>query len=129
MSLSVAIRIGWMGFVTWIVPLAISFAFYGKDGQLQIPLGTFKSIMFVSGTAVAVGMLILLFRNGALVRHAGLVTGIAWLAINIVLDLLVLVAGFGMSLGTYFSTIGLGYLAIPILTFGAERLASGATRT
>lgn len=128
MSRTVALRIGWMGFATWIVPLAISFLFYGKDGQLQVPVGTFKSIMFVSGTGISIWMLILLFGNGSPAPNAGLITGIAWLAINIGLDLIVLVGMLGMAIGMYFSTVGLGYLAIPILTVGAARLARGAKR-
>lgn len=65
MTRSLAIRIGWMGLVTWAIPFLVSVLFYGRDGQLQIPLGTFKAIMFVCGTATGMGLLVLLYRNGS----------------------------------------------------------------
>jgi len=106
--------------VTWAVPFVISLVCYGRDGQLQIPIGTFKSIMFISGSATAMGMLALLYRRGPPLAGAGWIVGGAWLAINIVLDLVVLVGGLGMAPSTYFATVGLGYLTIPIITLGVD---------
>lgn len=119
-------KVLWTGLITWAIPLVISFAFYTRDGRLQVPLGTFKAVMFIVGTAVAMGMLALLYRGGPPAPHAGWILGIAWLAINIVLDLAVLVAGFGMGAATYFATVGLGYLAIPMMTVSVDAIVHRA---
>jgi hypothetical protein len=119
-------RILWMGIVTWVVPLAVSFLFYSRDGQLQIDVRTFKVIMFVVGTATGVEMLVLLFRKGIPFPRAGWIAGWSWLVINVIGDLALLVAGFGMPAGTYFATIAPAYLSMPIIAVGMERLLTGS---
>jgi hypothetical protein len=128
MSRSFALKIVWTGLVTWAIPLALSFAFYGRDGQPLVPLATFKSIMFIAGSAVGLWMLALVFKKGPPVPHAGWIVGLAWLAINVLLDLAVLVGGMGMGIGTYFTTIGLGYLTIPIMTVAVDRIVRRSLR-
>lgn len=54
--------------------------------------------------------------------------GAAWLAINLALDLIVLVGGFGMAAAAYFSTVAPAYLTIPILTLGVDRISRIARR-
>ena len=78
------------GFLTWLIPFAVSFLFYSKDG-LIIDIFLFKSIMIVVGAVSAAFLLIIHFKkiDSAFLRE-GIVTGIMWLTINLLLDLLIL---------------------------------------
>ena len=105
------------GFISWAVPLAISFGFVDQNGQFRTDIRFFKSVMFVTATATAAVLLVSYFRHvkGDYVRE-GVALGLLWLAMNIVLDIAVLVPMTGMSLRDYFVQISFGYLAIPIIT-------------
>jgi uncharacterized membrane protein YpjA len=46
----------------------------------------------------------------------GIIIGITWFGINILLDLLVLIPMSGMSIADYFAQIGIRYLAIPAIS-------------
>jgi len=104
------------GLLTWIVPFVVAFAFYDQQGQLATSYGLFKCVMtVVSGLTGCIALYRYFGRvDGNFVR-IGWLTGLVWLAINLVLDLAVLVPMSGMSLSQYFTTIGLGYLLIPTI--------------
>ncbi|WP_292463614.1 hypothetical protein [Methanolobus sp.] len=110
------------GFLSWLIPFLTSFLFYTREGKLTIDIFLFKSIMIVVGSTTAAFLLISYFRNiGADYLKEGIILGLAWFSINILLDLVVLVPMSGMSLGNYFAQIGLRYMVIPAMciTIGA----------
>jgi hypothetical protein len=105
------------GLLTWIIPFAISFFFYSKDGQPLINIFLFKSIMILVGAVVGVLLLVLYFKD--LKKDffkEGIIVGAAWFAINAALDIVILIPISGMSIGVWFQQIGLRYLIIPIIS-------------
>jgi hypothetical protein len=104
------------GILSWLVPFAVSLPFYGKDGVPVIPVGALKSLMVLAGGASGAYLLLRVLRQRPPLKQAGLVIGLLWLAINVSLDLLVLVPLANMSLRAYFGEIGLRYALIPIMS-------------
>ena len=73
--------------------------------------------MIVVGSTTGAIFLILYFKKVTEnYLREGLMIGLIWLAINLILDLIVLVPLAKMSIGIYFSQIGLRYLMIPIFS-------------
>ncbi len=105
-----------LGLVSWAVPLAASFLFFGPGGELTISQPLFKSLMVVLFGGLGAALLVLAFRRIAPSLQSGLALGCYWLALNLALDLLVLVPMSGMTIGMYFYDIGLRYLLIPIMS-------------
>ncbi len=105
------------GIISWAVPLAISIGFVDQTGQFRTDIRLFKSVMFGTATATAAVLLVSYFRrvSSGYLRE-GLLLGLLWLTINLVLDVAVLVPMTGMSLREYAVQIGFGYLAIPVIT-------------
>ncbi len=105
------------GFLTWLIPFIIAIPFYSRDGQPLIDIFLLKSIMIVVGSTTGAIFLILYFKKVTEnYLREGLKIGLIWLAINLILDLIVLVPMAKMSIGVYFSQIGLRYLMIPIFS-------------
>ena len=104
------------GILAWLIPFVASFFFYSKEGGLTIDIFLFKSIMIVVGSISAAFLLISYFKNikNGYLRE-GIIVGSTWFAINILLDLLVLIPMSGMSVADYFTQIGLRYLVIPAM--------------
>jgi uncharacterized membrane protein YpjA len=73
--------------------------------------------MIVVGSISAAILLVLYFRiiNGDYLKE-GIIVGLTWLGINVLLDLLVLIPMSGMSIADYFTRIGIGYLVIPVMS-------------
>lgn len=110
------------GLLSWLIPFVTSFLFYTREGELTIDIFLFKSIMIVVGSVTAAFLLISYFKNiGADYFREGVVLGSAWFAINILMDMAVLIPMSGMSVSDYFAQIGLRYLMIPVMctTVGA----------
>ncbi|MDP2218045.1 MAG: hypothetical protein Q8J68_12250 [Methanolobus sp.] len=108
--------------MSWLIPFLASFLFYTREGELTIDIFLFKSIMIVVGSITAAFLLVSYFRNiGADYLREGVILGLTWFGINILLDLLVLIPMSGMSLADYFAQIGLRYVVIPVMciTIGA----------
>lgn len=105
------------GFLAWLIPFVASFFFYTREGKLTIDIFLFKSIMIVVGSISAAILLLLYFRriNGDYLRE-GILVGLTWLGINVLLDLLVLIPMSGMSIADYFTQIGIRYLVIPVMS-------------
>ena len=103
------------GLLSWLIPFLASFPFFSPDQGLLVPLPLFKSLMVVIGSGVALILFVWLFARIKLVRGAGLVIGLYWLAINCLLDVLILIPMSGSDLGTWFTDIGLRYLVIPMM--------------
>lgn len=105
------------GFLAWLIPFAASFIFYTREGQLTIDVFLFKSIMIIVGSFSAAFLLVSYFKKiHADYYKEGIIVGITWFGINILLDLLVLIPMSGMSIVNYFTQIGLSYLAIPAMS-------------
>ena len=105
------------GFLAWLIPFVASFFFYTREGKLTIDIFLFKSIMIVVGSISAAILLVLYFRkiNGDYLKE-GIIVGLTWLVLNVLLDLLVLIPMSGMSIADYFTQIGIRYLVIPVMS-------------
>lgn len=107
------------GFLTWLVPFVAAFAFYKSDGTLSVDIFLFKSIMIVVASAFGSFALVKYFKSvkDNFVKE-GVLVGVLWFAINIILDLIILVPMSKMSIGDYVMQIGLRYLMIPAISVG-----------
>ncbi len=110
-----SLRATLLGLVSWLVPFLISFLFFDRTGQPLIPQPLFKSIMVVVFGGLGTALLVVAFRRITPSATAGFALGCFWLAINLVLDLLVLVPFVKMPITLYLYDVGLRYLLIPII--------------
>ena len=79
--------------------------------------------MIVVGSFTGAIFLILYFKKVTeSYFREGLVIGLIWLAINWVLDFVILVPMAKMDIGAYFAQIGLRYLTIPIFSIAVGYL-------
>lgn len=108
-------RVILLGLTSWALPFALSFLFFDQTGKVTIPLPLFKSLMVVIGGGIGIGLLVLAFRRVQPILWSGLVIGFYWLAMNLILDLLVLLPMSGMGFADYVYDIGLRYLLLPIM--------------
>ncbi|WP_321429607.1 hypothetical protein [uncultured Methanolobus sp.] len=108
------------GLILWLVPFIVSFAFVDMEGNFTIDETFFKSLMVVTGALVGVVLAVRYFRDVETnYVNEGIVLGVTWLVINLVLDLLMVYGGFfQMGVMEYFTGIGLRYLAMPVYTIG-----------
>jgi hypothetical protein len=116
------------GLLSWAIPFVAAFAFFGPGGKLMVPQPLFKSAMVVIGGTVGVALLVLVFRRIAPTRANGLIVGLYWLVINLVLDFLVLLPMSGMGAGDYLMDIGLRYLLLPVIAVGMGMVGERAGR-
>ena len=104
------------GFLAWLIPFVTSFLFYSKEG-LTIDIFLFKSIMIVVGSISSVILLVSYFKKiSTAYLKEGIIVGIVWFGISILLDLLILVPMSGMSIADYFMQIGIRYLSMPAMS-------------
>ncbi len=105
------------GFLAWLIPFVASLFFYTREGKLTVDVFLFKSIMIVVGSVSAAFLLVSYFKTiNANYLREGVIVGLAWFCINIVLDLFILIPMSGMSVSDYFAQIGLRYLVIPAMS-------------
>lgn len=105
------------GFLVWLIPFVTGFFFYTREGTLTIDRYFFKTIMIAVGSISAAVLLISYFKNiDAEYLKEGILVGVIWFGISILLDVLILIPMSGMSISNYFTQIGLGYLAIPAMS-------------
>ncbi len=116
-------RILVLGLASWALPFLISFLFFNQSGDLQIDRMLFKSLMVVIGGGVGVWLLVKAFKRINPTWKTGLMIGLYWLIINLVLDFVFLVTLFGMNPEEYVFDIGLRYLLIPIIAAAMGRAA------
>ena len=114
------------GFLSWLIPFALSVVFYGPGGVLWIPFPLFKSLMVVIGAASGLWLLLLAFRRAPCTAANGLMIGALYMAFNLVLDVIVLLPMSGMGFGAWFIDIGLRYLVIPMMGWAMGRAATQA---
>lgn len=120
----ITLRTTLFGFVSWLVPFAISFLFFDRTGHLVVSQPLFKSLMVVLGGGVGVALLVAAFRRLQPTLRSGLTLGCYWLAINLVLDLAILVPFTKMPVDLYLYDIGLRYLMLPIISAGMGMVGS-----
>lgn len=105
------------GFLSWLIPFIASIFFFTKEGGLTVDIFLFKSIMIVFGSVIGAILMVLYFKNIQKdYLREGIIIGMVWFAINIILDLLVLLPMSGMSVADYFAQIGIRYLVIPVMS-------------
>jgi hypothetical protein len=110
-------RLIFLGVIVWVIPFVLSFGFYDSKGNLATSYDLFKSSMIVISSIVGCFLLYRYFRavTTDFVRE-GIVAGIIWLAINLLLDVLILVPFAKMEIKDYVVSIGLRYLQIPVIS-------------
>ncbi|MCP4648253.1 MAG: hypothetical protein GY852_11075, partial [bacterium] len=109
-----------------LIPFFVSFLFVDASGNFLISETFFKTIMIVVGALVGVVLAVKYFQG--IKRDylkEGVLLGVAWFVINILIDLAMVYSGFfPMTVGQYFTDIGLRYLSIPIYTIGMAYIIS-----
>jgi hypothetical protein len=113
------------GFLLWLITFFVSVVIYPlKD--ISVPL--FDSLMPVALSALTLWFLYLYFKGvPSGYAKAGLVAGIVWIILNILLDQLLFSRGpMQMTFADYMYDIGLTYLLIPVITTGAGYLMDRA---
>jgi hypothetical protein len=130
----IAIRSLWgrrlaAGLLSWLVPFFAAIPFYSPSGVLLTDMALFKSVMVVTGSVTA-GVLLVWYFGQVSTGYAreGVVLGFFLLAINYLLDLVVLVGLMQMPLGDYITKISIGYLMIPVFVITVGVVAEGAAR-
>lgn len=117
------LRIVFLGFLVWLICFIIGFIIWHlHESQFML----FKSIMIVSSTIVGIVLLAYYFKkvNANYVKE-GIVVGIIWFVMNIVLDLIVLVGLFKTPILDYLISPGIGYLNMPVMSIGIGWILSG----
>jgi uncharacterized membrane protein YpjA len=111
------LRILLFGFLAWLVPFAASIPFYSAEGQPTVDIFLMKSIMIVVGSLSGAFLLVVYFRYLTKSYVAeGILVGLLWFAINILLDVIVLVPMMQVPFSTYFAQIGMRYLVMPVMS-------------
>lgn len=106
-----------LGFLSWLIPFVVSFLFYKPGGELVVPYATFKSVIMVIGVISGCYLLYRYFNyadNDFIGK--GVVVGLSWFAINIILDTIILIPIMKTSFIEYFMSIGLSYISIPVIS-------------
>jgi len=114
-SILLSPRVLILGVLSWLLPFVFSIFFFDQTGQLVIAKPLFKSIMMVVFGGLGAALLVLVFRHIEPNLRSGLTVGCYWLALNLVLDILVLIPISSMLFVDYVIEIGLRYLLIPIM--------------
>jgi len=117
-----------LGVIAWLAPFVVAFFAYPIRESAR-PL--FESIMAVTVTATVVVLgLIHLKRAGGSSVFEGLLVGVVWLLVCILIDapLMLLGGPMKMSFGAYMADIGLAYLIIPVVTTGLAIASRAADR-
>lgn len=117
-----------LGFLSWLIPFVVSFLFFKPGGELAVPYATFKSAIMVVGTITGCYLLLRYFKlvDSEFIRN-GIVVGVSWFAINIVLDAVVLIRIMKTTLADYFMSIGLSYMSIPVISIAMGYLLERKT--
>jgi hypothetical protein len=109
-------RVAGYGLVLWFVPFAVSFFLFAvREGDRAL----FESLITVVGVASAVTGAVLYFRDVEKSDvKVGLLLGLIWAGISIIIDLPIFLWIFDMPLRSYVADIALTYLAFPVITMG-----------
>lgn len=112
------------GFLVWLVPFAVSFIIFPLRTSMR-PL--FESVMPLVLTIIVVILSYYYLKNleTNLVKE-GVLIGLSWLAINLIIDLMLFLPASPMQMNIldYFMDIGLTYIIIPVITVGMGIMAN-----
>ncbi len=111
------LKIGLLGFFVWLIPFVVSVLIFPLRA-MQRPL--FESIMPVV-IAIWTVFFAVIYLSGLKsgFQKEGILIGVAWFLMSIILDLLIFVDGpIKMSLWDYALDVPVTYLMIPTITFG-----------
>ncbi|OEC88613.1 MULTISPECIES: hypothetical protein [Methanobacterium] len=118
------LKIVLFGFLVWLIPFAVSFFIY----PLKTPMySLFESIMSVLIAVAAMIFSYFYFRDiKTNFAVEGIITGIVWFIIAIVIDLVMFLPAspMHMNFNDYMMTIGVKYLIIPVVTIGTGYVAA-----
>jgi hypothetical protein len=105
------------GITSWLIPFAVSFLFYKPGGELVVPYANFKCTIMLVGVISGCYLLFQYFKfiESDFTRH-GVLVGLSWFMINIILDALILIPIMKTTFSDYFLSIGLSYIAIPTIS-------------
>ena len=110
-----------LGLLSWLIPFVISFLLF----PLKKPnAALFETLMNLILLLTGGALLSVYFRNRPVALREAVLVGALWTAMNLLIDYPMFAFGpMQMSVGKYYSEIGLSYLAFPALAFGAARLS------
>lgn len=96
---------------------------------MVVPYATFKSIIMVVGVISGCYLLFQYFMlvDGEFIKN-GIIVGWSWLAINIILDTLILIPIMKTTFTNYFMTIGLSYFSIPAISITMGYMLRGKVK-
>jgi uncharacterized membrane protein YpjA len=114
-------RAALLGCLSWLIPFAASFVLFPLK-KSNAPLFNTLMDLVVLGTGAA--LLNLYFRSRPVSVKEAVLVGTMWLAVNLVFDYPMFAYGpMKMTISSYYSEIGLGYVTLPAFALGAARLA------
>lgn len=117
------------GFLVWLVPFAVSFIIFPLRTSMR-PL--FESVMPLVLTIIVVILSYYYLKNleTNLVKE-GVLIGLSWLAINLIIDLMLFLPASPMQMNIldYFMDIGLTYIIIPVITVGMGIMANNKSES
>jgi len=117
MHMNKTLKVELLGLTSWLVPFLFSLFFYTTEGRLLIEDSFLSSMMIVLSAFTASILLITYFRReGDDYLREGIILGLAWLLINIALDLVLLAPSSFLEVKIYLGHLGLKYLIIPIIS-------------
>jgi len=115
-----------LGFLSWLLPFAFSFAIFPLK-RANAPL--FEALMAVIIIVVAAMLAKRYFRDSEPGAAQAALLGFLWLAINLLLDYPMFAYGpMRMTAASYYSEIGAGYLLFPAFLMGAAWMAGERRR-
>ena len=106
-----------LGFFSWLIPFVISCLFFKPGGTLIVPYATFKSTIILVGVITGCYLLIRYFKSvdNDFIKN-GIIVGLSWFAINLILDIFILIPLMKSNFTDYFMSIGLSYISIPVMS-------------
>jgi len=123
-----SLKIVLYGFLVWLIPFAVSFIIY----PIKTPFySLFESILSV---LIAISAVIFSYFYFKSIKqnyiNEGIIIGITWLLINIIIDLFLFmpVGPMQMSFNNYMMSIGPKYLIIPAITIGFGYITNNKSR-
>lgn len=114
------LKIIFFGFITWAIPFITAIPLMSL---MTSDPALFKTIMVVTGGLTGMALTVYYFKD-IKEQHLrqGIIVGVAWLIINWLLDILILLPLSKQPILRYFLEIGLEYSNIPIMTIGTGYL-------
>lgn len=102
-------------FLIWLIPFVVSFLFYNKSGKMVGDFWTFKITMIVVVTIASFFALKKFYQNNKIDFFE---VSLVVIAVQIVLDILVLIFGLKMDLGYWaWSVLPIYFVIIPLTNY------------